>query len=85
MTMVTITVNERTKAGKALLATARIMAKNSTGIEFAGDIKGHLEALPKKKMLSKAEKELVKGLKEAKEIMEGKRTGKPIEQLLDEA
>jgi len=36
-------------------------------------------------MLSKAEKELVKGLKEAKEIMEGKRMGKPIEQLLDEA
>jgi len=33
-TMTTIQVNERTKAGKALIETARIMAEKYKGIEF---------------------------------------------------
>ena len=32
--MITIEVNERTKAGKALLETARIMAQKNEGIEI---------------------------------------------------
>ena len=32
--MITIEINERTKAGKALLATARIMAQENAGIEI---------------------------------------------------
>jgi sulfite reductase beta subunit-like hemoprotein len=32
--MVTIEINERTKAGKALLAAARIMAQENDGIEI---------------------------------------------------
>lgn len=32
--MVTITINERTKAGKALLATAHLLAEHSNGIIF---------------------------------------------------
>lgn len=35
--MVTITLNERTKAGKALLATARLLAEHSKGIVFEDD------------------------------------------------
>ncbi len=35
--MVTITLNERTKAGKALLATARLLAEHSKGIVFQDD------------------------------------------------
>ncbi len=33
--MVTITINERTKAGKALLATAQLLAEHSKGIQFS--------------------------------------------------
>lgn len=32
--MITIEINERTKAGKALLQTARIMAQKNEGIEI---------------------------------------------------
>jgi len=32
--MITIEINERTKAGKALLAAARIMAQKNEGIEI---------------------------------------------------
>ncbi len=32
--MITIEINERTKAGKALLETARIMAQKNEGIEI---------------------------------------------------
>ena len=35
--MTTIQVNERTKAGKALIETARVMAEKHKGIEFVGD------------------------------------------------
>ena len=36
-TMTTIQVNERTKAGKALIETARVMAEKHKGIEFVQD------------------------------------------------
>lgn len=35
--MITIEVNERTKAGKALLQTARIMAQKNEGIEITAE------------------------------------------------
>jgi hypothetical protein len=35
--MTTIQVNERTKAGKALIETARVMAEKYKGIEFVKD------------------------------------------------
>jgi len=35
--MTTIQVNERTKAGKALIETARVMAEKHKGIEFLQD------------------------------------------------
>jgi hypothetical protein len=35
--MVTIEINERTKAGKALLETARIMAEKNEGIEITDE------------------------------------------------
>jgi hypothetical protein len=35
--MTTIQVNERTKAGKALIETARVMAEKYEGIEFIKD------------------------------------------------
>ena len=35
--MTTIQVNERTKAGKALIETARVMAEKYKGIEFIQD------------------------------------------------
>lgn len=35
--MVTIEINERTKAGKALLAVARIMAQENNGIEITAE------------------------------------------------
>ena len=35
--MVTIEINERTKAGKALLAAARIMAQENNGIEITAE------------------------------------------------
>ncbi len=35
--MVTIKVNERTKAGKALLAAAKVMAQNHAGISIIND------------------------------------------------
>jgi hypothetical protein len=35
--MVTIEINERTKAGKALLETARVMAEKNKGIEITNE------------------------------------------------
>ena len=35
--MITIEINERTKAGKALLETARIMAQKNEGIEITSE------------------------------------------------
>ncbi len=35
--MTTIQINERTKAGKALIETARVMAEKHKGIEFLQD------------------------------------------------
>jgi hypothetical protein len=37
LAMITIEINERTKAGKALLETARIMAQKNEGIEITSE------------------------------------------------
>ncbi len=49
--MTTIQVNERTKAGKALIETARVMAEKYKGIEFLQDSEPDDKSLLKK-MLS---------------------------------
>ena len=49
--MPTIQVNERTKAGKALIETARVMAEKYKGIEFLQDSEPDDKSLLKK-MLS---------------------------------
>jgi hypothetical protein len=57
--MITIEVNERTKAGKALLETARIMAQKNTGIEITIEnsvLVKKIKQNRKNQLLSEAEK-----------------------------
>ena len=42
--MITILVDERTKAGRTLLETARIMAKHDKGIDIGDDKRARLKA-----------------------------------------
>jgi hypothetical protein len=57
--MVTIEINERTKAGKALLETARIMAEKNEGIEITNEnavLIAKIKRNHKKELLSESEK-----------------------------
>jgi len=57
--MVTIEINERTKAGKALLAAARIMAQENDGIEITKEnsvLIAKMKRNHKKEILSETEK-----------------------------
>lgn len=57
--MVTIEINERTKAGKALLAAARIMAQKNEGIEITIEnsvLIAKMKRNHKKEILSETEK-----------------------------
>jgi hypothetical protein len=57
--MVTIEINERTKAGKALLETARIMAEKNEGIEITNENSVLIDKIKrnrKKELLSETEK-----------------------------
>ena len=57
--MTTIEVNERTKAGKALLETARIMAQKNEGIEITSENSvfiGKMKRNHKKQLLTETEK-----------------------------
>ena len=57
--MVTIEINERTKAGKALLAAARIMAQENNGIEITAEnsvLIAKMKRNHKKEILSETEK-----------------------------
>ena len=57
--MVTIEINERTKAGKALLETARIMAQKNEGIEISNEnsvLVAKMKRNHKNQLLSKSEK-----------------------------
>ncbi len=57
--MVTIEINERTKAGKALLETARIMAEKNKGIEITNEnavLIAKIKRNHKKELLNEAEK-----------------------------
>lgn len=51
--MTTIQVNERTKAGKALIETARIMAEKNKGIEFIKDRDPDEKDLLKKMLIAR--------------------------------
>jgi len=57
--MITIEINERTKAGKALLETARIMAQKNEGIEITREnvvLIGKMKRNRKNQILSETEK-----------------------------
>jgi hypothetical protein len=57
--MVTIEINERTKAGKALLETARIMAQKNEGIEITVEnsiLVAKMKRNHKNQLLSETEK-----------------------------
>lgn len=57
--MVTIEINERTKAGKALLETARIMAEKNEGIEITNEnavLIAKIKSNRKKQLLTETEK-----------------------------
>jgi hypothetical protein len=57
--MVTIEINERTKAGKALLETARILAQKNEGIEITKEnsvLVSKIKHNHKKQILSEEEK-----------------------------
>jgi hypothetical protein len=57
--MVTIEINERTKAGKALLETARIMAEKNEGIEITNEnavLIARIKRNHKKQLLTETEK-----------------------------
>ena len=69
--MVTIKVNERTKAGKALIETARVMAQKYRGIDILEDDKDFLEKMKtnyQSDLLSEQEKEAF--LKELEKLAE---------------
>jgi hypothetical protein len=58
--MVTIKINERTKAGKALIETARVMAQKYRGIDIIEDDQDLLEKMKtnyQSDLLSEQEKE----------------------------
>jgi hypothetical protein len=58
--MVTIKINERTKAGKALIETARVMAQKYKGIDILEDDQDLLEKMKtnyQSDLLSEQEKE----------------------------
>ena len=57
--MITIEINEQTKAGKALLETARIMAQKNEGIEITKEnsvLVSGIKRNRKNQLLSEAEK-----------------------------
>lgn len=57
--MITIEINERTKAGKALLEAARIMAQKNEGIEITKEnsvLIAKMKRNHKKEILSETEK-----------------------------
>ncbi|MGM0621544.1 MAG: hypothetical protein ACQETJ_10910 [Bacteroidota bacterium] len=69
--MITIKINERTKAGKALIETARIMAQKYRGIDILEDDQDLLEKMKtnyQSDLLSEQEKEAF--LKELEKLAE---------------
>lgn len=76
METITLKINKHTDAGKAILSMLAFFKKEGSGVEFVEDC------------LTKKDKGFLKRLnrsaKEAKEIAEGKRRGKPLSSLLDE-
>jgi len=69
--MVTIKINERTKAGKALIKTARVMAQKYRGIDIIEDDQDLLEKMKtnyQSDLLSEQEKEAF--LKELENLAE---------------
>ena len=69
--MVTIKINERTKAGKALIETARVMAQKYRGIDILEDDQDLLDKMKtnyQSDLLSEQEKEAF--LKELEKLAE---------------
>jgi hypothetical protein len=79
MTTLTIKINERTKAGKAFMAMAEVFFKDAKGIEIIDN--------PVDLLSDKDEaylKRLRRSAKQAKEIAQGNREGKSLNDFLNE-
>jgi hypothetical protein len=76
--MTTITVNERTKAGKTLLELAKILSASNKGVSIDKEFSKSNELTPKQKTL------INKLNKVAIDVKSGNFKGNPIEQLLND-
>ena len=76
--MTTITVNERTKAGKTLLELAKILSASNKGVSIDIEYNKPNELTPKQKTL------INKLNKVAIDVKSGNFKGNPIEQLLND-
>jgi len=82
--MTTITINERTKAGKTLLELANLLATSNKGVTINT---GLGKPISTKELTAKDEdflKRLRRSAKHAREIGAGTRKGIPIKTFLDE-
>lgn len=87
--MITITINERTKAGKMLLELAKMLSSNNKGVIITETgLEKPVSAVGTESALSTKDKAFLKRLKRsaqhAKEIGAGTRKGKSLDALLDE-
>lgn len=83
MTTLTIKINERTKAGKAFMAMAEIFFKDAKGVEIIHNP----DDLSASTLSDKDEaylKRLKRSAKQAKEIAQGNRKGKSLNDFLNE-
>ena len=85
MTIITLKINERTKAGKAFLEMANVLIKDGKGIEIVENGLGKPAILSN---LSLAEKKYLNRLKKAsidmKELSSGRKQGKTLNEFFNE-
>jgi hypothetical protein len=81
--MTTITINERTKAGKTLLELAKLLATTNKGVAI--DDSGLAKAATKNKELTLKQKKWIDGLKKvATDVKSGTFKGKSAQSFLNE-
>lgn len=77
--MTTITINERTKAGRTLLELAKILAVNNEGVQISSDVK------EKENELTLKQDSLINKLREVKRNVDnGSFKGQTAQSFLDE-
>lgn len=82
--MVTININERTKAGKTLLELAKILATTNNGVTIS-DVLNNSDEKNVAKKLSLKQKSWINRLKKVKDDIDlGKFEGNSIEKLMNE-